>query len=142
MDLSDRLDLLAMLYRDSGNLSKAISALEESKRLCDEHGVKFDGYDILEEYMKDANVDYLPGVEVSENGKYLVTLLPPSKYASTTTIKDVVAIGISTPRARIEHMKASGTPPPLAPSPSWLPADWIAPRLSSIPVVGLLEHHP
>ena len=46
-NLSDRLDLLAVLYRDSGNLDKAISTLRESKQLCEEHGLKFDGEDIL-----------------------------------------------------------------------------------------------
>ncbi len=48
-DLSDRLDLLATLYHDSGNLDKAIAVLGESKRLCEAHGIEFDGDDILQE---------------------------------------------------------------------------------------------
>ena len=52
-DLSDRLDLLAVLYHDSGDLDKALEALQESKRLCEEHGVKFDGDDILQEYLRE-----------------------------------------------------------------------------------------
>jgi hypothetical protein len=51
-DLSDRLDLLAVLSHDSGNSDKAIRILHESKQLCEKHGVKFDGQDIIEEYEK------------------------------------------------------------------------------------------
>ena len=50
-DLSDRLDLLAPLERDRGDLDKAISILHESKRLCDSHGIEFDGQDLLDEYL-------------------------------------------------------------------------------------------
>src|SRR5262249_32190052 len=49
-DLSDRLDLLAALYHDSGQLDKAIRTLHESKQLCEKHGVKFDGEEMLREY--------------------------------------------------------------------------------------------
>lgn len=49
-DLSDRLDLLATLYHASGNLDRAIALLRESKRLCEEHGIEFDGDDLLDEY--------------------------------------------------------------------------------------------
>jgi tetratricopeptide (TPR) repeat protein len=52
-DLSDRLDLLAVLYHDSGNLEKALSTLWESKRLCDKHGIKFDGDEMLQEYLEE-----------------------------------------------------------------------------------------
>ena len=52
-DLSDRLDLLAVLYHDSGNLDKAISTLYESRRLCAKHGLKFDGEDLLQEYLEE-----------------------------------------------------------------------------------------
>jgi hypothetical protein len=52
-DLSDRLDLLAVLYRDSGDLDKAIRLLHESKQLCEKHGVKFDGDDIMHEYLEE-----------------------------------------------------------------------------------------
>jgi tetratricopeptide (TPR) repeat protein len=51
-DLSDRLDLLATLYHDSGNLDRAMAILQESKRLCKAHGIKFDGEDILQEYLE------------------------------------------------------------------------------------------
>lgn len=50
-DLSDRLDLLATLYHDSGNIDQAIFLLRESKHLCDVHGINFDGKDILDEYL-------------------------------------------------------------------------------------------
>ena len=52
-DLSDRLDLLATLYHDSGNLAEAVGILKESKRLCEAHGIKFDGEDILQEYLEE-----------------------------------------------------------------------------------------
>jgi hypothetical protein len=51
--LSDRLDLLAVLYHDSGHLDKAISTLHESRQLCEKHGVKFDGEDVLQEYLEE-----------------------------------------------------------------------------------------
>jgi hypothetical protein len=51
-DLSDRLDLLAILYHDSGNLEKAISTLYESRQLCEKHELTFDGEDILQEYLE------------------------------------------------------------------------------------------
>jgi tetratricopeptide (TPR) repeat protein len=51
--LSDRLDLLAMLYHDSGNADKAIRILRGSKRLCGRHGVPFDGEDTLREYLQE-----------------------------------------------------------------------------------------
>jgi len=50
-DLSDRLDLLAVLYHDNRELDKAISTLQESKSLCEAHGIAFDGQDVLDEYL-------------------------------------------------------------------------------------------
>jgi hypothetical protein len=52
-DLSDRLDLLAMLYHDSGDLDRAIHTLRESKRLCEAHGIRFDGRDLLRDYLSE-----------------------------------------------------------------------------------------
>jgi hypothetical protein len=52
-DLSDRLDLLAVLYHDNGDTDKAMRTILESKRLCEKHGVEFDGEDILQEYLKE-----------------------------------------------------------------------------------------
>jgi tetratricopeptide (TPR) repeat protein len=52
-DLSDRLDLLAVLYHDSGQLDKAIRTLLESRRLCAKHGIRFDGEDMLREYLEE-----------------------------------------------------------------------------------------
>jgi tetratricopeptide (TPR) repeat protein len=49
-DLSDRYDLLAILYHDAGNLNKAIRVLRESEQLCKEHRVRFDGKDLLRDY--------------------------------------------------------------------------------------------
>ena len=50
-DWSDRLDLLAVLYHDRGNLGKAITTLKKSKKLCEAHGTAFDGEDLLQEYV-------------------------------------------------------------------------------------------
>jgi hypothetical protein len=50
-DLSDRLDLLAVLYHDNGELDKAIATLHESKHLCDEHDIEFDGDELLRDYL-------------------------------------------------------------------------------------------
>ena len=55
-DLADRLDLLAALYRGNGELDKAISILSASKKLCEEHGIAFDGEDILEEYLEEKSL--------------------------------------------------------------------------------------
>ncbi len=49
-DLSDRLDLLATLYHDSGELDKALTVLEESRQLCELKEIPFDGEDLLKEY--------------------------------------------------------------------------------------------
>lgn len=56
-DLSDRLDLLAILYHDAGDLQKAIQVLKDSRRLCRRHGIPFDGEDVLREYLAEAATD-------------------------------------------------------------------------------------
>jgi tetratricopeptide (TPR) repeat protein len=50
-DLADRYDLLAILYRDAGQLKKAIKTLWQSRELCELHGVNFDGKDLLRDYL-------------------------------------------------------------------------------------------
>ncbi len=52
-DLSDHLDLLATLYHDSGDVDRAIRTLEESQQFCQEHGIPFDGQDVLREYLEE-----------------------------------------------------------------------------------------
>jgi hypothetical protein len=52
-DLSDRLDLLATLYHDRGNLDRAINVLRDSRQLCKAHGLPFDGQDLLDEYLEE-----------------------------------------------------------------------------------------
>jgi tetratricopeptide (TPR) repeat protein len=54
-DLSDRLDMLAILYHDAGDIAKAIQVLKESRRLCKRHGIPFDGADLLRDYLAQAN---------------------------------------------------------------------------------------
>jgi len=48
-DLSDRLDLLAILYDSQGETDRAIATLLESKRYCESHRIPFDAQDVLEE---------------------------------------------------------------------------------------------
>ena len=50
-NLCDRLELLSILYHDSGNLDRAIVLLAESKRLCEFAGLPFEGEDLLQEYL-------------------------------------------------------------------------------------------
>jgi tetratricopeptide (TPR) repeat protein len=52
-DLSDRLDLLAILYHELGDLDEAIRVLEESKQLCRSHRIPFDAQDVLDEYLSE-----------------------------------------------------------------------------------------
>ena len=49
-DISDRLDLLAMLYAEQGNLERAKATLQESKQFCESHHIPFDGQDLLAEF--------------------------------------------------------------------------------------------
>ena len=82
-DLSDRLDLLATLYHDSGNLDKAMSILQESKRLCEAHGMKFDGDDILQEYLAE---------KAKTEGSAVQNVLPrPRRLARSASSKRVAS---------------------------------------------------
>jgi tetratricopeptide (TPR) repeat protein len=53
-DLSDRLDLLAVLYQKNGQLDQAMDTLIESKQHCEKHGIRFDGEDILQKISHDS----------------------------------------------------------------------------------------
>jgi hypothetical protein len=55
-DLSDRLDLLAILYHEAGKPKRAIRALEESKKLCATHGIKFAGQELMRECLRDLHL--------------------------------------------------------------------------------------
>jgi len=50
-DLSDRLDLLAILYHDAGNLEQALKVLRQSQLLCEKRGIPFDGKSLLDDYL-------------------------------------------------------------------------------------------
>jgi hypothetical protein len=54
-DLSDRLDLLAVLYHEQGDREKAIRVLEKSRALCKRRGIDFDGEDLLQEYLAEGH---------------------------------------------------------------------------------------
>ena len=49
-DVSDRLDLLAILYAEAGNDRGALKILQESKDFCASHRIPFDGENLLEEF--------------------------------------------------------------------------------------------
>jgi hypothetical protein len=49
-DLCDRLDLLATLYHDTGDVSQAVETLRESQSLCQRHCIDFDGKELIREY--------------------------------------------------------------------------------------------
>jgi hypothetical protein len=51
-DLRDRLDLLASLYADQGDLKRAVDTLTESRQLCQAHNIEFDGQDLLDEFTR------------------------------------------------------------------------------------------
>jgi len=48
-EVSSGLDRLAIHYWDLGDLPKALQTLEESRRYCAEHGLPFDGQDVVDE---------------------------------------------------------------------------------------------
>jgi hypothetical protein len=48
-DVSDRLDLLAILYDQQGELDRAIAILVESKNYCQSHDIPFDAQGLLDE---------------------------------------------------------------------------------------------
>jgi hypothetical protein len=48
-DIADRLDLLASLYWEAGDLARAEETLLESQRHCARHGIVFDGQEMLDE---------------------------------------------------------------------------------------------
>jgi hypothetical protein len=52
-DLSDRLDLLANLYHENGDLDRAIDTLERSAKLCLEHRIEFEGEEMLKQYRRE-----------------------------------------------------------------------------------------
>jgi hypothetical protein len=52
-DLSERLDILAMLYHAGGDLGKAIKTLRESRRVCASHRIRFDGEALLRDYQEE-----------------------------------------------------------------------------------------
>lgn len=58
--LCDRLDLLAMLYHDAGDLDRAIVLLVESKRLCESTGSSFGWEDLLQEYLDEREPRFAP----------------------------------------------------------------------------------
>ncbi len=86
-DLSKRLDILAMLCHDTGNMDKAISILYESKKLCEEHGFKFDGETLLRDYQEET---LTVNLAVESNGH--ITILPWARKEMETDTSNVPAL--------------------------------------------------
>jgi hypothetical protein len=54
-DLSDQLDVLAILNHNAGRVNQAIRILHQSERLCKAHGLRFDGRDLLKQYLAETH---------------------------------------------------------------------------------------
>jgi hypothetical protein len=95
-DLADRLDLLATLYHKKGDLDKAIDVLLESKKACERHGVRFDGEDLLQEYLGEEGIRE-PHVTAETAGAviepaFVVTVPPPNYcFQSSQTQRETVS---------------------------------------------------
>ena len=65
-DVSDRLDLLAILYDKQGELDRAVAVLLESKEYCRSRSIPFDAQDLLDEleHARRAEPDPVPSREV------------------------------------------------------------------------------
>jgi hypothetical protein len=68
-DVSDSMDLLAIHYWDLGDLTKALEILDQSKRYCAEHGIPFDGQDIVDEVHGELKAASRNGVASQRSGK-------------------------------------------------------------------------
>src|SRR5262249_41037275 len=103
-DLSDRLDLLATLYHDRGDLDRAISTLLESEELCKKHGVEFDGEDILREYLEEKG---RAGADWYSQGAPKNQLV--STLSTNTSIPESKPITPST-RSRVTYVRVLDAP--------------------------------
>ena len=52
-DIGDRLDLLAIAQWNARDLDAAERTLEESRTLCERHGIPFDGKELLDDVQRD-----------------------------------------------------------------------------------------
>ena len=57
-DLRDRLEVLAMLYREQGDVDKAVATLQRAKHFCKKHRVSFTAEAILQEYQEDKQISH------------------------------------------------------------------------------------
>lgn len=99
-DLRDRLSLLAILYRDNGDLDKAIKTLEDCKQLSQDHGVKFDSEVLLQEYQAEKqNVSISFRLAVEVNGH--ITSVPWPEIEQTTKASNESVLEIDQPILRV-----------------------------------------
>jgi hypothetical protein len=93
-DVSDRLDLLAILYDKQGELSRAIAILLESKEYCQTHKIPFDSQDLLEEL---------------EEARNTSPEQPPSQAAREIPYAAGAKLGVVCPSSSIESIDTSQT---------------------------------
>lgn len=113
-DLRDRLELLAVLYHDSGQLNKALVVLEEAKRLCLEHEFPFEAEDILKEYLEERPSKTLY-LWVSENGALSAREAESSLEATTMSSNSVAqleqSIDNQRPAKKVSHQVIESAAP-------------------------------
>jgi hypothetical protein len=74
-DIHQRLNMLAILYHHIGDTQKAISILEASKRHCAKWGIRFEGEELLRDYLGESTNRTLE-YSFSENGALRVVHSP------------------------------------------------------------------
>jgi hypothetical protein len=114
-DLSVRLDLLAILYHESGDLGKAISTLQESKQLCRDHRIKFEGEEILREYQEEQpNVPISVDLAIEVNGDIAVVPWLDKRLTNRVLRNPILESGEVASGVKTTHHEAA-PPVPSAP---------------------------
>jgi hypothetical protein len=90
-DVSDRLNLLAILYDEQGELERAIAVLMESKQYCASHNIPFDALDLLEELELDRASRAVPPTPRNGSGDKLDDAIRRA-YATFGTAADEIVV--------------------------------------------------
>jgi tetratricopeptide (TPR) repeat protein len=101
-DVSDRLDLLAILYADQGDLDRAVATLRESKQFSESHRVPFDGQDLLDEFEKEREAG--GAVPPSTVPREVIDKAILSAYANLGTPSDEILVDDETGRRFAEEV--------------------------------------
>ncbi len=103
-DVSDRLDLLAALYADQGDLDRAIATLQESKQFSEAHQIPFDGQDLLDEFT-DAQRTPVEGVQQSAVPRGVIDEAVRAAYLQGRTSADEILVDDEEGRRFVEEVK-------------------------------------